>query len=78
MCSAINVTDDAWSQAQLGPKYDGLGLHSLSHQCHFHSCQQSSPPVRAAPHAFSWLPVVPSTGLGLHLESNEYQMAIRW
>ena len=32
----------------------------------------------AAPHTSSWLLVVPSPGLGLHLESNEYQMAIRW
>ena len=31
MCSAINVTDDAWSQAQLGPKFCGLGPRSLSH-----------------------------------------------
>ena len=31
MCSAINVTNDAWSQAQLGPKFGGLGLRSLSH-----------------------------------------------
>ena len=31
MCTAINVTDDAWSQAFLGPKFGGLGLHSLSH-----------------------------------------------
>ena len=30
-CSAINVTDDAWSQAQLGPNFGGLGLRSLSH-----------------------------------------------
>ncbi|KAL5500155.1 hypothetical protein EMCRGX_G011660 [Ephydatia muelleri] len=29
------------------------------------------------PHAVSWLSVVPSIGLGLHLEPNEYQMAIR-
>ena len=31
MCSAINVTSDAWSQAQLGLKFGGLGLRSLSH-----------------------------------------------
>ena len=31
MCSAINVTNDARSQAQLGPKFGGLGLCSLSH-----------------------------------------------
>ena len=29
----------------------------------------------AAPHSSSWLSVVPSLGLGLHLEFNEYQMA---
>ena len=30
------------------------------------------------PHAVSWLSVVLSIGLGLHLEPNEYQMSIRW
>ena len=46
--------------------------------------ESSSPANRArllsvaAPHASSWLSVVPSPGLGLHLESNEFQMAIRW
>ena len=30
MCSAINVTNDAWSEPQLGPKFVGLGLRSLS------------------------------------------------
>ena len=32
----------------------------------------------AAPHSSSRLSAVPSPGLGLHLESNEYQMAIKW
>eukprot|EP00731_Ephydatia_muelleri_P012231 Em0006g1125a len=32
----------------------------------------------SGPHAVSWLSVVPSIGLGLHLGPNEYQMAIRW
>ena len=46
--------------------------------------ESSSPDNRAcllsveASHASSWLWIVPSRGLGLHLESNEYQMAIRW
>eukprot|EP00731_Ephydatia_muelleri_P030193 Em0021g716a len=31
MCSAINVTDDAWSQAQLGPKSGGLGCADNIH-----------------------------------------------
>ena len=145
MCSAINVTNDAWSQAQLGLKFGGLGLRSLSHHAaaafiaslsfsgfgkadnihlqqavamfnaqvspsnvitvnfalespihqkvlsgmiqaqHFHILLESSSPANrarllsvATPHASSWLSVVPSPGLGLHLESNEFQMAIRW
>ena len=145
MCSAINVTNDAWSQAQLGLKFGGLGLRSLTHHAaaafiaslsffgfgkadnihlkqavamfntqvspfnaitvnsalespihqkvlsgliqaqHFHILLESSSPANrarllsvAAPHASSWLSVVPSPGLGLHLESNEFQMAIRW
>ena len=32
----------------------------------------------AAPHSSSWLSVVLSPGLGLHLESNDYKMAIKW
>ncbi|KAL5476080.1 hypothetical protein EMCRGX_G025985 [Ephydatia muelleri] len=115
MCSAINVTDDAWSQAQLRPKFGGLGLCSVSHHAaaafiaslsfsglgcadnihlqqavavfntqvlsgmiqaqHFHIFLESSSPANrarllsvAAPHASSWLSVVPSPGLSLHLE----------
>ena len=144
MCSAINVTNDAWSQVQLELKFVGLGLRSLSHHAaaafiaslsfcfgkddnihlqqavamfntqvspfnaitvnsalespihqkvlsgliqtqHFHILLESSSPANrarllsvAAPHAPFWLSVVPSPGLGLHLESNEFQMAIRW
>ena len=32
----------------------------------------------SAPHAAAWLSVVPSIELGLHLEPNEYQVAVRW
>eukprot|EP00731_Ephydatia_muelleri_P034645 Em0070g1a len=144
MCSAINVTNDAWSQAQLGQKFGGLTLRFLSHhaaavfiaslsfsgfgkadnihlkqavamfniqvspfnaitvnsalESHIHQkvlsglilaqhfrilLESFSPAKRARPlsvatHASSWLSVVSSPGLGLHLESNEFQMAIRW
>ena len=48
----------------------------------FKSLLESSSPARllsvSAPHAASWLSVIPSVGLGLHLESNEYQVALRW
>ena len=52
---------------------------------HFHILLESSSPANrarllsvASPQASSRLSVVPSSGLGLHLESNEFQMAIRW
>ena len=50
---------------------------------HFYILLESSSPASrscllsvAAPHASSWLSVVPSPDLGLNLESNEYQLAI--
>eukprot|EP00731_Ephydatia_muelleri_P016621 Em0009g1045a len=146
LCTAIEVPNGAWCQAQLGLKCGGLGLRSVSLHAaaafiaslsssgfgsadYIHlqqavvafNSQVSLPnaisvvsvlgsPTRtqkvlsgmiedqlfsillessshanrarllsvAAPHSSSWLSVVPSPGLGLHLESNEYQMAIKW
>ena len=46
--------------------------------------EQSSPADRARllsvsfPHAASWVSVVPSEGLGLHLQPSEFQVAIKW
>ena len=51
----------------------------------FKSLVESSTPTNKArllsvssAHAATWLSVIPSVGLGLHLESNEYQAALRW
>ncbi|KAL5484084.1 hypothetical protein EMCRGX_G020529 [Ephydatia muelleri] len=35
-------------------------------------------PSTSAPHAASWLSVVPSVGFGLHLDPNELQIAVKW
>ncbi|KAL5497161.1 hypothetical protein EMCRGX_G013585 [Ephydatia muelleri] len=32
----------------------------------------------SSPHASSWLSVVPSEGLGLHLNPDQFQVAIKW
>ena len=32
----------------------------------------------SSPHAASWLSVVPSEGLGLHLEPSVFQVAVKW
>ena len=51
----------------------------------FQSLLSSSSPVNkarilsvSAPHAGSWISVIPSTGLDLHLNSAECQIALRW
>ncbi len=51
----------------------------------FHSLLSSASPVNKArmlsvssPHASSWITAIPSTRLKMHLDSAEYQMAIRW
>ena len=46
--------------------------------------EQSSPADRAcllsvsSTHAASWVSVIPSEGLGLHLQPSEFQVAIKW
>ena len=32
----------------------------------------------SSPHAASWVSVIPSEGLGLHLQPSEFQVAIKW
>ena len=51
----------------------------------FQSLLSSSSPVNKArilsistPHAGSWISVVPSTGLDLHLDNADCQVALRW
>ena len=144
-CTAVDTSDQAWQQAELGLSRGGLGLRSIS--CHspaayiaslsssgfstysqqhlkhaveaFNSLVPTSdavcvedvltsplhqkmlstkvnnhlfnlllgnsfPADRArllsvsSPHAASWISVIPSKGLGLHLEPSEFQVAIKW
>ena len=143
--SALNLTEHAWQQAQLGLRYGGLGLRSLAlHACavyiasisssgfadvdnqhlkhavstfnglvstqdtiligstvdspipqkalsfkidseQFRALLDSSSPANkarllsaSASHASSWLSVVPSVELGLHLDPHEFCVGIRW
>ena len=144
-CSALDLTEHAWQQAQLGLRYGGLGLRSLAlHACaayiasisssgfadvdnqhlkytvstfnglvstqdtiligstvdspipqkalsfkidteQFRALLDSSSPANkgrllsaSASHASSWLSVVPSVELGLHLDPHEFCVGIRW
>ena len=144
-CQAIEITDNAWMQAQLSLSRGGLGLRSLAYHCNAAfigsistaglalptdnflveavNCYNLSVPLEnsidinnlssspcrqrtlssilengllnsllsksstadrarllsaSSPHASAWLSVVPSPGLGLSLDPNEHQMAIKW
>ena len=50
--------------------------------CLLPSCCILSPPLMlhlvSSPHAASWVSVIPSEGLGLHLQPSEFQVAIKW
>ena len=64
------------SQHALSKKLDSHLFHSI--------LMTSSPANKAcllsssAAHASSWLSVVPSVGLGLHLDSSEFRTAVKW
>ena len=47
-----------------------LGASSISNKAHLLAV--------SAPHAASWISVVPSVSLGLHLDPSEFQVAIKW
>ncbi|KAL5484071.1 hypothetical protein EMCRGX_G020510 [Ephydatia muelleri] len=87
-CLAVDVPDTQWHQAQLCPKLvlntppqqKALSLKLDTHM--FQTLVSSASPANkarmlsvSAPHASSWVSAIPS---GLQLESNEFQMAIRW
>ena len=65
-----------------------LSQHALCKKWNDHLFQSilmtSSPASKArllsasAPHASSWLSVVPSLGLGLHLDPAEFQISVIW
>ena len=64
------------NQKMLSSKLDDYQLQSI--------LNRSSVADRArllsisAPHSSSWLSVVPSEGLGLHFEPNQYNVALKW
>eukprot|EP00731_Ephydatia_muelleri_P034760 Em0075g13a len=69
--SAIDInslTSSPCRQHTLSAALENIQFNSLF--------SQSS--VVSSPHASAWLSVVPSPGLGLSLDPNEHQMAIKW
>ncbi|KAL5474555.1 hypothetical protein EMCRGX_G026516 [Ephydatia muelleri] len=64
------------TQRELSSKIDEDQFKSLlGASCPAHKARLLSV---SAPHSSSWVSVIPSMGLGLHMESNEFQTAVRW
>ena len=74
--SLDSILTSPLGQKALSSKLDDLQSHALFNL--------SSVADRArllsisAPHSSSWLSVVPSEGLGLHFEPNQYHVALKW
>eukprot|EP00731_Ephydatia_muelleri_P027925 Em0019g798a len=64
------------TQRELSSKIDEDQFKSLLGA----SCPADKPRLLSvsAPHSSSWVSVIPSMGLGLHMEYNEFQTAVRW
>ena len=71
-----SLTANPVSQRVLSGKLDSqmfcslLGAYSIAYKAHLLAV--------SAPHAASWISVVPSVSLGLHLNPSEFQVAIKW
>ena len=78
-----SITVEAVLDSPSPQKY--LHVSKRLHSEAFQSLLSSSSPVNKAPilsvfapHAGSWISAIPSTGLALHLEPAECQVALRW
>ena len=72
-----SVLNSPHQQKSLSQKLDSFAYHSLqlsSVSLVNKACMLSV----SSPHASSWITAIPSTSLKLHLDSAEYQTAIRW
>eukprot|EP00731_Ephydatia_muelleri_P027927 Em0019g800a len=80
-CTAVDTSDAAWRQAILGLKriFQHIGhLHVQSAVRNLPTADRARLFSVSTPHASSWLSVLPSQGLGLHLDAPVHQVAIKW
>ena len=74
--SANDFVDHTIYQRQLSVRLEDVQLNNLFDVA---SCADKARLLStSSPHASAWLTVVPSDSLGLHLQPNVFQTAIRW
>eukprot|EP00731_Ephydatia_muelleri_P034389 Em0057g21a len=71
-----SVLNSPPQQKSLSQKLDSFAFHSLLSSASL--VNKARMLSVSPPHASSWITAIPSTSLKLHLDSAEYQMAIRW
>ena len=71
-----SVLNSPPQQKSLSQKLDSFAFHSLLSSASL--VNKARMLSVSSPHASSWITAIPSTSLKLHLDSAEYQMAIRW
>ena len=71
-----SVLNSPPQQKSMSQKLDSFAFHSLLSSASLVSKARML--SVSSPHASSWITAIPSTSLKLHLDSAEYQTAIRW
>eukprot|EP00731_Ephydatia_muelleri_P025776 Em0017g859a len=71
-----SVLNSPPQQKSLSQKLDSFAFHSLLSSASL--VNKARMLSVSSPHASSWITAIPSTSLKLHLDSAEYQTAIRW
>ena len=71
-----SVLNSPPQQKSMSQKLDSFAFHSLLSSASLVSKARML--SVSSPHASSWITTIPSTSLKLHLDSAEYQTAIRW
>ena len=71
-----SVLNSPPQQKSLSQKLDSFAFHSLLSSASL--VNKARMLSISSPHASSWITAIPSTSLKLHLDSAEYQTAIRW
>ena len=74
--SISSLEDRTPTQKNLSDMIEEMQFNSLLNSCSI--ADEARLLFVSSPHASAWVSVVPSLGLGLHLDPNEFQTAVKW
>ena len=74
--SISNLDGRTPTQKKLTDAIEEMQFNSLLNSCSL--ADKATLLAASSPHASAWISVVPSLSLGLHLDPNEFQTAVKW